>query len=193
MTQDTRPENDTLEKKPVEMKKENYTIQVNYSPEAIEKKLMKFITPSGDEFEISAEEMSTILIGQVNSSVIEATFVETDRVNVVDVTRQIKVRLDRDFKSGEEIRLEYVHPYPVEFAIIEQAANLAKINMNTPRYELTVDYIKEVEAKITPKQRKFVDRFYKFIRSLWPEKNEVATDDAEAMIEEIKKTVARSD
>lgn len=193
MTTDTRPENDTLEKTPVEMKKEGYTLQVNYSQEAIDKKLMKFITPSGDEFEISAEEMSTILIGQVNSSVIEATFVETDRVNVVDVTRQIKVRLDRDFKAGEEIRLDYVHPYPLEFAIIEQAAKLAKINMDTPRYELTVEYIKEVEAKITPKQRKFVDRFYKFIRSLWPEKHEVATDDAEAMIEEIKNTVANSD
>jgi len=43
-------------KKPVEMKKEKFTLQVNYSDEAVEKKLMKFITPSGDEFEISAEE-----------------------------------------------------------------------------------------------------------------------------------------
>lgn len=193
MKKDIRPENETLEKKPVEMKKEKYTIQVNYSPEAIEKKLMRFITPSGDSFEISAEEMSTILIGQVNSSVIEATFVETDRVNVVEVTRQIRVRLDRDFKAGEEVRFDYVHPYPVEFAIIEQAAKLAKINMDVPVRELTVEYIKEVERKITPKQRKFVDRFYKFIRSLWPDKKEVATDDAEAMIESIKKTVAKSD
>lgn len=193
MKKETRPENETLEKKPVEMKKEKYTIQVNYSPEAIEKKMMRFITPSGDSFEIGAEEMSTILIGQVNSSVIEATFVETDRVNVVDVTRQIRVRLDRDFKVGEEVRFDYVHPYPIEFAIIEQAANLAKINMDVPVRELTVEYIKEVEKKITTKQRKFVDRFYKFIRSLWPDKKEVATDDAEAMIESIKKTVAKSD
>lgn len=192
MNTDTRPENETLKKTPVEMKKEGYTLQVNYSQEAIDKKLMKFVTPSGDTFEISAEEMATILIGQVNSSVIEATFVETDRVNVVDVTRQLKVRLDRDFSAGEEIRFDYVHPYPVEFAIIEQAAKLAKINMDTPRYELTVEYIKSVEQKITPKQRKFVDRLYKFFRSLFPEKNEIATDDAEAMIESIKKTVATS-
>jgi len=39
---------------------------------------MKFITPSGDEFEISADEMSTILIGQVNSELVAATFVESD-------------------------------------------------------------------------------------------------------------------
>lgn len=157
-----------LEKKPVEMKKENFTLQVNYSPEAIEKKLMKFITPSGDMFEISAEEMATILIGQVNSELIAASFVESDRVNVVEVTRQIRVRLDRDFKSGEEIRLDYVHPYPVEFALIEEAAKLAKINMDTPRYELTVEYINSVKEKITPKQRKFVDLIYKFFKNLHP-------------------------
>ncbi len=157
-----------LEKKPVEMKKEKYTIQVNYSPEAIEKKIMKFITPSGDEFEISAEEMATILIGQVNSELIAASFVESDRVNVVEVTRQIRVRLDKDFKKGDEIRLDYVHPYPIEFALIEEAANLAKINRDVPRYELTVEYINSVKEKITPKQRKFVDLIYKFFKDLHP-------------------------
>lgn len=157
---------DEIEKKAVEMKKEKFTLQVNYSPEAIEKKLMKFLTPSGDEFEISAEEMATILIGQVNSELIAATFVESDRVNVVDVTRQIRVRLDRDFKAGEEIRLDYVHPYPIEFAIIEEAANLAKINMDVPRYELTVEYINAVKEKITPAQRRYVDLIWKFFKDL---------------------------
>lgn len=159
-----------MSKKPVELKKKGYTIQVNYSPEAEKKKLMKFITPSGDEFEISAEEMATILIGQVNSETIEATFVESDRVNVVEVQRQIRVRADRDIKKGEEIRLDYTHPYPVEFAIIEEAAKLAKINMNVPRYELTVDYIKSVKEKITPQQRRFVDLIYKFFKDLVPKK-----------------------
>jgi hypothetical protein len=161
-------EQDTLEKKATELKKEDYTIQVNYSQEAIEKKLMRFISKNGDVFIISAEEMATILIGQVNSELVEATFVESDRVNVVEVTRQIRVRLDRDFKAGEEIRLDYVHPYPVEFAIIEEAAKLAKINMDTPRYELTVDYINEVKGKLTPKQHKFVELVYKFFKDLRP-------------------------
>lgn len=157
-----------LEKKPVEMKKENYTLQVNYSPEAIEKKLMKFITPSGDEFEIGAEEMATILIGQVNSELIAASFVESELVNVVEVTRQIRVRLDQDFKKGDEIRLDYIHPYPVEFALIEEAAKLAKINMDTPVFTLSIDYINSVKEKITPKQRKFVDLIYKFFKNLHP-------------------------
>jgi hypothetical protein len=159
-------EKEVLEKKASEMKKEDYTIQVNYSSEAIEKKLMRFISKSGDVFVISAEEMATMLIGQVNSDLVEATFEESDRVNVVEVTRQIKVRLDRDFKAGEIIRLDYVHPYPVEFAIIEEAAKLAKINMDAPAFELTVEYINSVKEKITPKQRKFVDLIYKFFKNL---------------------------
>lgn len=148
------------------MKKEKYTIRVNYSKEAIDKKLMLFITPNGDEFTISAEEMATILIGQVNSDLISASFVESDRVNVVDVDRQIRVRVERDIKKGEEVRLTYTHPYPIEFALIEEAANLAKIRMDVPVRELSLEYIESVRAKITPKQRKFVDLVYKFFKTI---------------------------
>lgn len=154
-------------KKPVEMKKEKYTIQVNYSPEATEKKLMKFITPSGDEFEISAEEMSTILVGQVNSELLEATFVESDRVNVVEVTRQVAVRLNKDLKKGEVVRLEYKHPYPVEFAVIEQVMGYAKINMDVPVFTLTKEYVDAMMLKAnTPERRKFINRFYEFFKTL---------------------------
>lgn len=159
-----------MSKKPVELKKDKYTIQVNYSEDAIEKKLMKFVTPSGDEFEISAEEMSSILIGQVNSELVEATFVESDRVNVVEVERQIAVRADRDIKKGEEIRLTYVHPYPVEFALIEEAMKIAKIRKDVPVFELTFDYIKSVKEKTTKEQKKFVTLFYEFFKNLLSKK-----------------------
>jgi glucosamine 6-phosphate synthetase-like amidotransferase/phosphosugar isomerase protein len=158
-------------KKPVEMKKKKYTLQVNYSPKAIEKKLMKFITPSGDEFEISAEEMSSILVGQVNSELLEATFVESDRVNVVEVTRQIRVLVNKDIKKGEEVRLEYKHPYPVEFAVIEQAMKLAKINMDVPAFTLTKEYLDKVMKKTTPEQKKFIQKFYEFFKNLLKSKN----------------------
>jgi len=154
-------------KKATELKKDKYTIQVNYSDEAIDKKLMKFITPSGDEFEISAEEMATILVGQVNSETLEATFVESDRVNVVEVTRQIRVVASRDISKGEEIRLEYRHPYPVEFALIEQAMNIAKINEDVKVFELTKEYLDSVRGKIKPEQRKFIKHFYKFFKNLF--------------------------
>ncbi len=155
-----------MSKQAVKLEKEKYTLHVNYSDEAIEKKLMRFVTPSGDEFEISADEMSTILIGQVNSELVEATFVESDRVAVVEVMRQIRCVADRDIAAGEEIRLDYTHPYPVEFALIEEAAKIAKINMDVPAIVLTVDYINSVREKLTPKQHRFVELVYKFFKNL---------------------------
>ncbi len=152
-------------KKPVKLVKDKYIIHVNYSPEAEQKKLMKFITPSGDEFEISAEEMTTILVGQVNSETLEATFVESDRVNVVEVTRQVAVKLNKDLKAGEVVRLDYKHPYPVEFAVLEQAMHYAKINMDVPAFTLTKEYIDEMMLKAnTPERKKFINRFYEFFK-----------------------------
>ena len=147
-------------KKPIELKKENYTIQVGYSPESIEKKLMKFISKSGDEFEISAEEMSSILISQVNSNVLEATFVESDRINVVEVGRQLQCVLDKDMKKGEKININYTHPYPIEFALIEEAYKIAKIDESFPKVTLTKEYIDEVKAKLKPEMTEYIEKFY---------------------------------
>lgn len=155
-----------MSKIPSELKKDTFTLQVNYSEDAIEKKLMKFITPSGDEFEISADEMSSILVGQVNSELLQATFVESERVEVVEVIRQIRVIADRDISKGEEIRLEYTHPYPIEFAIIEETMNIAKINMDVPAFTLTKEYIDSVRSKTTEDQKKFITKFYEFFKGL---------------------------
>lgn len=160
------------DKKAVKLEREQYTIEVNYSEEAIAKKLMRFIPKDGQPFEISAEEMSSILIGQVNSNTVEATFVESDKVHVVEVLRQIRVRADRDIKKGEEIRLDYTHPYPVEFAIIEQGLKLAKINMSAPAFTLDAEFLKSVKEKITPQQENFVDKIYKFFKNLRPNRAE---------------------
>lgn len=154
-------------KKPIELKRRDYTLLVNYSQQAIDQKLMKFVTPSGEAFEVSAEEMSTILIGQVNNELIAATFVESDRVNVVEVTRQIRATADRDIKKGEAIRIDYTHPYPIEFALIEEGMKLAKINRDVPVFSLTNEYLENVRTKITPEQIKFIDKFYDFIKGLW--------------------------
>lgn len=159
-----------MSKKAVELKKKDFTIQVNYSPKAIKNKLMRFISKSGDKFEISAEEMSSILVGQVNSEVLAATFVESDRVNVVEVTRQLRLRADRDIKKGEEIRVEYTHPYPVEFAIIEEGLKIAKINRDKKAFTLTAEFLNSVKKKITPEQKKFVQRFYEFFKNLLSKK-----------------------
>ena len=73
-------------------------MKVGYSEEAAEKKLLKFITKSGDEFEVSAEELASMIAGGVNSEMLSASFVETDRINVVEVGRQLECVLEEDKK-----------------------------------------------------------------------------------------------
>ena len=149
-----------------QIKKKDYTVQIGYSKEAKKKKLLKFISKSGDEFEISAEELSTMLIGGINQETLEATFVEADKVNVVEVGRQLECELDKDMKKGDKFRLNYAHPYPLEFAIIEQVWGIAKINMDVPVFTLTKEYIDETKKKLKPEQTKFIEKFYKSFRNL---------------------------
>ena len=128
---------------------------------------MRFITTkSGDEFEISSEELSSMLIGGVNSEVLEATFVESERVNVVEVGRQLQCELTEDMKKGSKININYTHPYPLEFALIEQIYGIAKINMDVPVFTLTKEYMEKVEKKLKPEQEKFLNTFYKSFKNI---------------------------
>lgn len=147
--------------------KKDYTVEIGYSDEAKEKKLLKFITAkSGDEIVISANELSSMLIGGVNSEVLEATFVESDRVNVVEVGRQMQCVLDKDMKRGQKINLNYTHPYPIEFALIEEAYKIAKIDMSVPRITLTREYINEVKSKFKPEMTDYINKFYKSFKNV---------------------------
>jgi hypothetical protein len=156
----------TSSHKAVELKQKDYTIAVKYSPEAIEKKLMKFTTPGGESFEISSDEMLSILMEQVNQDTLSPAFVEMDRVNVVEVSRQLECELTEDMKKGQKIRLNYNHPYPVEFALIEEAMKIAKINMDAPMTTLTVEYLEGVRAKIKPLHKNFMEKFYSSFKNL---------------------------
>ena len=149
-----------------QIKKKKYTVQIGYSKKAKDKKLLKFISKSGDEFEISAEELASMIIGGVNAETLEATFVEHDKINVVEVMRQLHCVLDKDMKKGEKISINYTHPYPIEFAVIEQVYGIAKINMDVPALKLTKEYIKKVKAKIKPTQESFIKKFYKSFKNL---------------------------
>ena len=150
----------------VELKQKDYTIQLKYSPEAEAKKLMKFISKSGDEFVISADEMISFLVEQVNLDTLSPAFVETDKVNVVEVMRQLKCKLDKDMKKGDEIRLDYIHPYPIEFALIEEAYKIAKIDPKAKVFELTKDFIDDVRKRTKPEAKRYVDRFYKSFKEV---------------------------
>ena len=156
----------TSSHKAVELKQKDYTVSVKYSDEAIEKKMMKFTTPKGESFEITADEMISILMEQVNQDTLSPAFVEMDRVNVVEVSRQLECELTEDMKAGQRIRLNYKHPYPVEFALIEEAMKIAKIEMGVPLTTLTVEYLEGIRGRIKPVQENFIKKMYSSFKNL---------------------------
>jgi hypothetical protein len=147
-------------------KKENYNVEVKYSPEATDKKLVKFTLTKGDNIEISADELIGILTEQVNMETLAPAFVETDKVNVVEVGRQLQCVLDRDMKKGEKININYTHPLPIEFALIEEAYKIASIKKDVKVFELTKEYLESVQKKITPKMKDYIEKFYKSFKNI---------------------------
>jgi len=152
--------------KAVRLERPHYTIEVKYSPEAVEKKLMKFITPLGESFEISADEMISILVSQVNTDTLSPAFVDSKKIDMVEVSRQLECELEEDMKKGQKIRLNYVHPYPVEFALLEEVYKIAKINHDVHVFELTKEYIDAVKEKIKPEMSEYLNNFYKGFKNI---------------------------
>lgn len=149
-----------------ELKTPTYTIQINYSDHAVAKKLMKFIPVEGKEFEISAEDMISFLVNQVSMKELEPTFVDTDAIKIVSVMRQVRAVLNRDYKAGEEIRMNYVHPYPLEYAILEKMYGYAALEEGAKFIELTNEHIEEIKKKITPEMEEYTKKFYSAIKGL---------------------------
>ena len=161
----------------IKSQKEGYQVEIKYSPEAYKNKLMRFTTPSGDQFVVSADEMINLLTEHVNLDVLAPTFVDTKRVNVVNVKRTLMVKANTDIKEGTEFSVGYVHPYPVEFAILEEAYKIAEIQPDHGRIELTKEFIDDVKAKIQPNMKEFVKNFYKSFKKVdIDEKNKPGSD-----------------
>ncbi len=155
-----------MSEKGIKLDKGHFTIEVKYSDEAIKEKLIKFTVVKGNEIILTADELVSMLVNQVNSEVLSASFVETDRINVVEVGRQIQCVLDKDYKKGAVINLNYSHPYPIEFALIEESWKIAQIKKDTKVTELTGEYMEKVKNEIKPKMEEYVRKFYKSFKSL---------------------------
>ena len=151
--------------KGVKLDKGHFTVEVKYSDEAVAKKLIKFTVVEGNEIVLTADELISMLVNQVNSEVLSASFVETDRINVVEVGRQIRCVLNKDYKNGDVININYTHPYPIEFALIEEAWKIAQIDKDTKVTELTLEYIEKVKERIKPEMKNFIKKFYESVKS----------------------------
>jgi len=148
----------------------SYTVEVKYSAESKAKKLVRFTAKENGVFEISTDELIDIVAMHVNSQLLAPMFVETDSINIVQVQRQISAIADRNISVGEKINLNYFHPYPLEFALIEQAYKIAKVDEGIEVKVLTKKFIEEVKNKIKPEMEDFIKNFYKSYKHLSLEK-----------------------
>jgi hypothetical protein len=153
--------------KAIQSKTKDFTIQVKFSKEAVEKKLIKFITKKHkDEIIISSDDLINVLVNQVNMDTLAPTFVDTEKINTVEVSRQLKCVLDKDMKKGQEIRLNYIHPYPLEFALIEEAWKIAKIEKGAKGFEITNEMLDKAKKSINPMNEGFLKKAYAAFKGL---------------------------
>jgi hypothetical protein len=141
--------------------KDNYAVETKYSQDAINKNLIKFTVTKGKSFEISLDELIELLAKGVNKEKLAPLFVNTEQVDMVYVKRQLHGKAGKTIEAGGDITLEYVHPYPVEFAILEEAYQIAQIDMNVPKTTITMEYLAEVKEKIKPKAEEFLKASYR--------------------------------
>ena len=153
-------------KEGLKAEKETYTVEVKYSKESIKNKLVKFTAKKGNSFEISADDLINILVNQVNTKTLSPAFLDVEKVDVVEVGRQLSCQLTEDMKKGQVININYTHPYPIEFALLEEAHKIAKINMDIPRITITKKYLDTVRAKLKPEQSEYIEKFYKSFKNV---------------------------
>ena len=66
-------------------------------------------------------------------------------------------------------RASYIHPYPLEYAILEEAWKIASIEKDRGVIVLTKEFIEEVKKKMQPnfeKMRNFSKKFYSSFQGL---------------------------
>ncbi len=145
----------------------DYTVAIKYSEDAIKNKLIKFTAKNEDKsFEIETDKLIELMSQYVNSDTLAPAFIDTEKITVVYVTRNLKCKLDRDMKAGEEINIEYKHPYPLEFALIEEGYKIALIDKEHTAVTVTPEMLKQVKRDTPESSRNFVKSFYKGFKSL---------------------------
>lgn len=146
--------------KAIVSKRKGYSVELKYSKKAIEKELIKFTTKGGLVLEIPANELIEILITGVNREKLEPVFVNSETIDIVYVERALNFVADRNIKKGEKFNVTYKHPYPLEFAAIEDALKLCKIDIDSKVYPFTPDLLKKIKKKNTDEQKNFVKKFF---------------------------------
>jgi len=139
-------------------RKRDYTVEINFSEEAIKNKLVRFTaTRRSKSFVISLEEIMELIIQNLNKEYLGMSSIATSSMDFVDVVRTISGVCSKDFKEGDEISFNFTVKTPLEVAVAEELYNMGKINGDVVE-TVSTEKIKQAMKNIKDYQKEYVMR-----------------------------------
>lgn len=114
------------------------TVEIKYSADSTEKGLIKF-TPKGKDFEISADDLLSIIRDNFAEKELAIALTDTtvNKIFMVDVIRQFNFEALQDYKKGDIVSIKAFQPYPYVLAALEEAYNKCKISGEVEAIEVS--------------------------------------------------------
>lgn len=114
------------------------TVEIKYSADSTEKGLIKF-TPKGKDFEISADDLLSIIRDNFAEKELAIALTDTtvNKIFMVDVIRQFNFEALQDYKKGDVVSIKAFQPYPYVLAALEEAYNKCKISGEVEAIEVS--------------------------------------------------------
>lgn len=144
------------------LEKEKYNIVIKDTKENTDNEIITFSDKKGKKLvEISADELLKILANNVRTSklAVALSTVDSKTIPMVEVTRHIHGKLERDYAKGDEIIFDFKHMYPYLLAVLEKTYELCEINSETIT-EIPKDKYAEAEVNFKTENDKYIKAIY---------------------------------
>lgn len=154
--------------------KRDYSVELKYSDEAKEKKLIKFTALRRNrEFVISLDEITKLIMLHLNKEYIPMLEVKNECVDMIIVERSITGKCSRDYKEGELISFNYEQPMPVEMAIAEEAYNICKLGEDIVK--VPAENLSKAQEELNARQKQYLEFTHKeYMKQFNKEEQEVS-------------------
>lgn len=149
------------EVKGVKFEQNNYTVEIKYSQEAVEKELIRII-PKDGEIVISADDIIKLIVDNFRNKELAYALSTTDTnfVPSVEVAIPIHFNANRDIKQGDLVSFYAPFILPIGLALGMEAYQLCKDEgrdvLQIPRKEF-----EESAKTLKEKSMKFVEEYFK--------------------------------
>lgn len=142
-----------------------FSVLIKYSDRSRDGKIIKFIPRKGEPFELSTEAFVSLLAKHVNFNHIAPAMIHNKTIDMVQVTRNIVLKVNRDIKEGEVISIPFTHMHPLDFAIAEEALGVAHISPEVK--SINEKAFEKARKRVTQKTEDFAkEQWSQFIKEI---------------------------